>query len=134
MHELSIIHSIIETASSELARRDNRHQIEAITLKIGALAGVETDTISFLWSAAVERTPLENAILNIDHIPGKARCTECEQVFEIQQFYDPCPQCQSHFIEILAGEELQIASLILEDTASPESKMPGPALASTHPR
>ncbi|MBK8555570.1 MAG: hydrogenase maturation nickel metallochaperone HypA [Lewinellaceae bacterium] len=134
MHELSIIHSIIETASSELARRGNRHQIEEITLKIGELAGIETDSIIFLWSAAVERTPLENAVLNIEHIPGKARCTECQQEFQIAQFYDPCPKCQSHFIEILAGEELQIASLILEDTANPESKMPGPALASTHSR
>ena len=115
MHELSIIHSIMDTVSEELARRGNRHAVESITLKIGQLAGVETDSISFLWSAAVERSPLEQAELTIHHIPGKARCMECQISFPVTQFYDPCPQCQSHFIEILEGEELQIESFVLTD-------------------
>lgn len=113
MHELSIIHSILETAEQELQQRGRGYSVEAIELEIGELAGVEIGTVEFLWPAAVEQTVLEKAVCQITRIPGKAECHDCGTSFDIRQYYDPCPACGSHLIRILSGEELRIKSLTL---------------------
>lgn len=113
MHELSIIHSILETTEQELRSRGNGYAVEAIELEIGELAGVEISTLEFLWPAAVEQTVLEKAGWHITRIPGKARCHDCGALFTMQQYYDPCPECGSHLAHITSGEELRIKSLTL---------------------
>ena len=115
MHELSIIHSIAEAAAEELQRRGNRHKVEAIELKIGALAGIELETIEFLWSAAVADSALDGAELQIVHVPGEGLCNDCGHRFALEYFYDPCPKCNSRLIQITAGDELKIQSLTLVD-------------------
>lgn len=115
MHELSIIQSIIDTSTAELVKTGVHQQIEAIDLEIGDLAGIEIASIEFLWSAAVEHTVLEHAVCNIHRIAGEAECGECNRHFAVRNFYDPCPDCNSHFIRIIKGEELKIKSLTLSD-------------------
>jgi hydrogenase nickel incorporation protein HypA/HybF len=113
MHELSIINSIIEVAESEMRGRREKYRVDAITLHIGALAGVEVDSLEFLWPAAVENTVLENAACRIVRIAGQAACQDCGDNFIIEQYYDPCPVCGSHLLRIVAGEELKIKSIEL---------------------
>lgn len=113
MHELSIIYSIIESAEAETKQRPEAGAITAIELDIGALAGVEIGTFEFLWPAAVESTVLEGAECIIHCIPGRARCSDCDTEFPIRQFYDPCPKCGSHLIQITRGEDLRIKSMTL---------------------
>lgn len=113
MHELSIIHSILEAAEREVSRHGAEVRVESIDLEIGEMAGVEISSIEFLWPAAVEQTVLENAACNIVRVPGMARCSACGQYFTINQYFDPCPQCGSHWNEITQGEELRIKSLTI---------------------
>ncbi|TNE57554.1 MAG: hydrogenase maturation nickel metallochaperone HypA [Bacteroidetes bacterium] len=113
MHELSIIHSILEAVEAELHQHGGQRKVEAIDLEIGALAGVEINTLEFLWPAAVEQTVLDSARLNIVQIPGLARCSDCTSTFELAHYFDPCPKCGSHLLEIQQGEDLRIRSLTL---------------------
>ena len=113
MHELSIIYSILEAAEAEVQLHSDAGCVAAIELEIGALAGVEVSTLEFLWPAAVENTLLEHAACQIHRLPGQAYCSECDSDFPIRQFYDPCPRCGSHMIQITQGEELRIKSLTL---------------------
>ncbi|MCK6690839.1 MAG: hydrogenase maturation nickel metallochaperone HypA [Thermoanaerobaculia bacterium] len=113
MHELSIIYSILETAEQEVQRHGEDSMVETIELEIGELAGVEISSLEFLWPAAVAGTILEKAVCNIIRPPGKASCGSCGHVFGIKQYFDPCPQCGSHWNEIINGEELRIKSLTI---------------------
>ena len=113
MHELSIIHSILEAAEKEVQRHGADAQVESIDLEIGEMAGVEIGSVEFLWPAAVEHTVLEKAACNIIRMPGKAKCGVCGHHFGISQYFDPCPQCGSHWNEITQGEELRIKSLTI---------------------
>lgn len=113
MHEISIIHSILETVEEELRGRGNGYKVETIELEIGELAGVEISTVEFLWPAAVEQTVLEHTNCRITRVGGSGSCHECGKSFPMQQYYDPCPTCGSHLIGITAGEELRIKSLTL---------------------
>ena len=113
MHELSIIHSILDAVDSELEKQEPDVTVEAITLEIGKLAGIEISTLEFLWPAAVEQTALDSAELVIEQVPAVATCTECSAQFEVQEYFDPCPMCTSHMLNILEGERLTIKSLVL---------------------
>lgn len=113
MHELSIIHSILEAAEKEVRRHGADACVESIDLEIGEMAGVEIGSLEFLWPAAAEQTVLENAACHIVRVPGMARCGGCGHHFAINQYFDPCPQCGSHWNEIIQGEELRIKSLTI---------------------
>jgi hydrogenase nickel incorporation protein HypA/HybF len=110
MHELSIIASIVDIAEEQL-RKSEASQIDKIELEIGELAGVEWQALDFAWDVGVQQSVLEHAQREIDRIPGKARCLECDHSFELQALYEPCPTCGSYFNEIIQGKELRVKAL-----------------------
>ncbi len=114
MHELSIAMSIVDLAAEQAAKHEAL-EIEEIELDIGCLSGVEMDSFDFAWRQAVKRTILENAIRKVNRIEGKAHCLECGCNFDMHHLYDSCPDCNSHFSEILSGKELKVRSLVLPD-------------------
>ena len=115
MHELSIIQNIIEIAEEELRSRGDQHRVEAIDLQIGELAGVEISSLEFLWPAAVEETVLAKAECHIHRVPATAVCADCQTQFPIQQVFDPCPKCGSHWIDITGGKGMRIKNITLVD-------------------
>ena len=124
MHELSIIQSILESTLAVVQDRSETCTVDSIDLQVGALAGVELSTLEFLWPAAVGDTPLADTKLQIEQLPGKAVCSDCGKSFNIGFYYDPCPDCGSHFLNITQGEELRIKSITLASTPPP-SPRPG---------
>lgn len=112
MHELSIVLGIVELAEQRVAREDSP-AIEEIVLDIGALAAVDMDAFDFAWRQATRNTLLAGAARVINHIPGMARCLDCQMDFAIQNIYDPCPACGGHLITVIAGRELRVRSLVI---------------------
>jgi hydrogenase nickel incorporation protein HypA/HybF len=112
MHELSIVMSIVDIASSQL-QKVNASEIEEIELEIGTLSGVELNSFDFAWRQAVKQTPLDKAVRKINLIEGRGRCLDCNIEFSIQNLYDACPICNGHLIDILKGKELRVKSLIV---------------------
>jgi hydrogenase nickel incorporation protein HypA/HybF len=110
MHELSIAMGIIRIAEKE-TKKANKKRVELIELEIGSMAGVELSSLEYVWGTAVKDTVLENAELQIDFKQAKAKCLECETVFEMEKIYDSCPKCKSHFKNIFQGKELRVVSL-----------------------
>ena len=112
MHELSIALSIVEIAEEEISKA-GRAGAEEIVLEIGSLAGVDTQALDFAWKEAVLNTVLEKAACLIETIAGKARCLNCNSVFELSFLYDPCPFCQDFRKELLQGKEIRIKSIAI---------------------
>ncbi|MBK8346993.1 MAG: hydrogenase maturation nickel metallochaperone HypA [Saprospiraceae bacterium] len=113
MHELSIVMSIIEIANTE-AVKANVSKIDAIELEIGLLSGIEMSAFDFAWQEAVKSTVLENAERNIIKPEGKAHCLDCNSSFDIDNLYEQCPVCKSHFIDITQGKELRVKSVTVQ--------------------
>jgi len=99
MHELSIVMNIIEIANGE-AVKANVSKIDEIELEMGWLSNIEMSAFDFAWQEAVKSTVLENAERIIVRLGGKAVCLDCNLSFDIDNLYDQCPVCRSHFIEI----------------------------------
>jgi len=113
MHEFSIAMSVIELAEEE-ARKVRAETVSALVLEIGTMAGIEFYALDTAMKAAVQGTMLEKAEIVVDKVAAKARCSECNHIFEIQHVYDACPNCNSLFHEIIKGKELKIKSLVVE--------------------
>lgn len=110
MHELSIAIGIIKIAEDETAKAKAK-QVIKIELEIGVLAGVEFESLNFVWEAAVKDTVLEFAEKEIDIIKGIGKCIDCDAEFNMENIYDCCPECGSNFKGILKGKELRVKTL-----------------------
>lgn len=110
MHELSIALGIVKIAEEETAKA-NAKKVDMIELEIGTLAGIEFESLDFVWPMAVKNTVLEKAQKKVSIVKGKGKCIDCETIFDMDHFYDSCPKCQSNFKGILQGKELRVKAL-----------------------
>ena len=110
MHELSIAMGIVDIAEKETAKV-KATKVDLIELEIGTLAGIEFDSLDFVWSSAVKNTVLEKAIKKINIIHGEAKCSDCDTIFKLDNIYDACPNCNSYVKGVTKGKELLVKSL-----------------------
>lgn len=110
MHELSVALGIVKIAADETAKAGAK-QVELIELEIGDLAGIDFESLEFVWPVAVKDTVLEDAIKKITILEGKAKCVDCDAIFSIKHLYDSCPKCGSNFKGIIQGKELRVKAL-----------------------
>ncbi len=113
MHELSIAINIVELAEEE-ARKRGGLRISSVHIEIGTLSNVVQEALEFALNSAVKNTLLQNATFRYDNIIAKATCESCGNVFEPEDFFSPCPECQSFSTEIIQGKELRIRSITME--------------------
>ena len=112
MHELSITRNIVAIVG-EAARGRRVHRV---TLEVGRLAGVMPEAIAFCFDAVAEGTELQGAMLDIRLIDGRARCEDCASEFPMHSIITRCA-CGSRRIVCIAGEELNVATMELEEAA-----------------
>jgi hydrogenase nickel incorporation protein HypA/HybF len=112
MHELGITRNIVAIVSDAAKGR----RVRRVTLEVGTLSGVMSEAIAFCFDVVAAGTVLEGAELDIRKIDGRARCTACGSEFATATLYSPCA-CGSRQIERVAGEELTIKTMELEEAA-----------------
>jgi len=110
MHEVGIAQNILDIAV-ENALSNKAEIINKIHVKIGRLAAVENDALLFAFDAIKEDTMAENALLEIEDIPIKGRCTECGHEDIYDEMFFSCRKCGSYKVELLTGEELNITEI-----------------------
>ncbi len=110
MHEMSIALEIVNIAEEEAKKADVK-SFSAIDLEIGTLAGIEFDSLNFVWEAAVKDSVLEKAEKRIVKINALAKCVDCEHEYPVIYIHDSCPKCGSFLKTILHGKELRVKSL-----------------------
>lgn len=111
MHELSIAQSVVELVSEQLSEGQ---RVSLVRLRIGALSSVHQDALNFSYELITEGTPLEKSQLEIQMVPVKVYCTQCQSEVElpgIQKF--ACPVCQTPSGDIRQGRELDLESFQL---------------------
>lgn len=113
MHEFSIAMSIIEIAETE-AKNANATSVNELILDIGTMSGVEFYALDTAMEMAIKNTMLEQAKIGVNKIQARAKCTDCENEFEINNIYDACPSCNSLYHLLLTGKELKIKSLVVD--------------------
>ena len=106
MHELAVAESVV---SSVLERTGDR-RVSVVRLRIGRLAGVVPDALSFCFELATAGTQLEGASLEIAEEHGRARCRRCGSDFDLDDSILLCA-CGSADVQLLSGRELSVTSV-----------------------
>lgn len=114
MHEASLAGGILKLVE-DAAARDPFARVRQLSLRAGALAGVEVRALRFALEAIAPGTRLEGARIEIDEPAGQAWCLRCCTTVAIATRADPCPRCGSHQIQPTGGTTLEVVDLIVED-------------------
>jgi len=114
MHELSVALSIVDIARDEGERLGGR--VSAVHIRLGKLAGVVKDALTFSYDIACQDTPLEGSRLVIEDVPIIVFCPRCqtERALSSAQSFC-CGECGTPTPEVRAGRELQLVALEMEE-------------------
>ena len=115
MHELSIASAILERAIAA-SEANGRARVLKVGLRIGEIAGVEPDALTFGFEALCRSTCAEGAVLEIERCSRKQRCSACGMEFEIAGLSTACPGCRQEDSVCIAGRELDVMFIELEET------------------
>jgi hydrogenase nickel incorporation protein HypA/HybF len=111
LHELAIAGSVVEIAG----RHADGRRVTKVFLKVGHLRQVVPSSLAFSFQLVSQGTPVEGAELEMEEIPGSAKCRECGEENLFTEFPLQCAACGAFDLEILQGEELYVESLELEE-------------------
>ena len=114
MHELSIASTILDRAKAA-SEENGGARVTKVGLRIGEISGVEPDALAFGIEALSKDTPFEGLALEIEQPRRKLRCAACAAEFEPEGFAYACPACQNPSSECIAGNELDVTFVELED-------------------
>ena len=110
MHEMAISESILQIIEEQAAAQHFR-KVNRVWLEIGRFAGIEIDALKLTFDAVSRRTVADGSTLEIIEIPGIAWCMECGKNVDIQQRFDPCPECGGFQLQVSGGDEMRIKEL-----------------------
>jgi hydrogenase nickel incorporation protein HypA/HybF len=113
MHELAITQSVVEAVTE----RTGSAPVASVRLRVGRLAGVGPDAMRFCFELVTAGTPLEGATLEFEQPEGRGRCRSCGEDFVLADLILLC-SCGSADVEVLAGRELAVASVVMVGSAS----------------
>jgi hydrogenase nickel incorporation protein HypA/HybF len=111
VHELSIAEAVVDIA----LRHANGRRVHKVELKVGHLRQVVSSALEFAFELLSNGTALEGAELAIEHVPARGRCRACGTETTLATFPLQCGGCGGLDLELIAGEELLVDALELDE-------------------
>lgn len=111
MHELALCEAISRSVSSHAAGA----RVRSVQLRIGALRQVVPETLSYCWSVVSRGALLDGSELVVELVPGEVLCTDCQTRTTLDSFRFACAGCGGKATRVVAGEELLIVSIEIDD-------------------
>lgn len=113
MHELSVAEAIVAIVS----RHARGRRVYRVELKVGHLRQVVPGALEFAFALLTDGTALAEAELVIEDVPARGRCHACGAETTMKDFPLCCAACGGVDVEVVAGEELEVDALELEESA-----------------
>lgn len=105
MHELAIAQSLV-TEACRVAAQNRARTIEAVTVLVGPLSGVEPPLLERAFTVARAGTAARNATLTINTGPIAVRCSMCGAETHAAPNKIVCGACGDWQVHIISGDEL----------------------------
>jgi hydrogenase nickel incorporation protein HypA/HybF len=113
MHELSITRNVVAIVSERAAGQ----RVTRVRLEIGRLSAIMPDAIRFCFDLCAKDTLVAGAALEIDEIPGRGHCDDCDAEAVLIVPVGRCPACGSRGLKLIAGQEMMIKEMEVEPCA-----------------
>lgn len=118
MHELSIAASVVEIAcryARPVPDGTPAQRVTKVHVQVGYLRQVVPAALAFSFELVAQGTAAEGAELELDTVPAVGLCRRCGVESRLRAFPLQCGACSGFDLEIVAGEELIVESLELEE-------------------
>jgi len=113
MHEMGIANSILEGVAKELRRRPGSRAVK-VGIRVGELAGVDPDALSFAFEALTLDSEFHGLAIDVEYVAPRSRCHACAREFDVHNYELLCPACGSLTTERISGDELEFKYLEIE--------------------
>jgi len=114
MHELGIASSIVDRANAA-CERNGGARVTKVGVRIGEISGVDVDALTFAFESLCKGTAMEHVVLDVEYCKRRQRCNACATEFEPESFVTTCPTCRGDDSECVAGKELDVVFVEIED-------------------
>ena len=113
MHELSLAEAIADVA----VRHARGRRVTRVEVSVGALRQVVPDALEFAFGLVTQGTALDGAELVMRRVAAVGHCRACDAQSVMEVFPLQCARCGGLELDVIAGEELQVEALELDDEA-----------------
>ena len=114
MHELSLIHNVVDTLYDTFEKQPVR-KVRSVTLSVGTVSGIVPHYLTDAWKWFVKEDELfKDSELKSEFIHAYSTCLDCGEVYDTIQFAKICPKCQSEHTVLKQGNELLIKEVEVE--------------------
>jgi hydrogenase nickel incorporation protein HypA/HybF len=107
VHELSLCQAIVDAVRDRAGGRPLRR----VHVRIGHLRQVVPDSLQFSWEVLTAGSDLDGGELCVEHVPAVIVCRACDARTELDRPLLVCPACESSDVELVQGEEFQLAAI-----------------------
>jgi hydrogenase nickel incorporation protein HypA/HybF len=114
MHELSIAEAIVAIAD----RHAEGRRVSRVEVSVGHLRQVVPPALEFAFELVAQGTAVEGAELVLTEVAAAGLCRGCGEESRLDGFPLTCRVCGGFDLEVVAGEELLVESLDLEEEAA----------------
>jgi hydrogenase nickel incorporation protein HypA/HybF len=112
MHEISLVRNIFRTLEGEFSEGE-LSRIKTINLRVGKLSNVEPILMQNAFEAvtATDSPQFKAVKLNIETVPIKIYCADCDTESEIENYRFRCKICDKPNNNVVQGTELLISGV-----------------------
>ncbi|TYO95402.1 hydrogenase maturation nickel metallochaperone HypA [Desulfallas thermosapovorans] len=107
MHELSLIHALIDTVVQS-ARENGITKVTKVKLVVGESHGALPDALQFAFDILTVDTVCAGAELAIEKNALLLKCRECAREFHPEGYLFCCPGCGVSNAALVKGNELYV--------------------------
>ncbi|MFA6455771.1 MAG: hydrogenase maturation nickel metallochaperone HypA [Bacteroidota bacterium] len=115
MHELSIAQNIVDIVRQNVPEAD-WHMIRSVVTIVGEQSGVVPESLRFSFHSITASTELEHTVLDIELVPFMIHCIECGVDSLTEQGSVQCPICGLFATTIVAGTELHVREIKMDES------------------
>ena len=117
MHELSVCQAMLEQVEN-LAAQHHATSVSIIKVSIGPLSGVEAALLAQAFPVAAAGSIAEQAALEIEMMPIRVRCRQCNAESEATVNRLLCGACGHWQTTVISGDEMLLNSVEFEKVAT----------------
>jgi hydrogenase nickel incorporation protein HypA/HybF len=110
MHEIRIAKDLTAIVL-EVASREKLSKVTKVNISFGQMIQIVPDVFAFAFREIVRDTIAMEAVINIEILPVKMKCSICKNEIMIDDNSFSCTSCGSTELDMIQGNELFIKSI-----------------------
>ena len=110
MHEIQIAGEL-SVIVLEVAEREKLSVVTGVDIIFGKMIQVVPEIFEFAFRACVKDSIASDAKLNIEILPVRVRCMECDEEIDLTDFWFVCSKCNSTNLTMIQGKEMYVKSI-----------------------